>query len=190
MSESLPDLREVKSRLQEASTYLRIEEILDRKIELEDLVAQPGFWDDAKGAKKLSQELAEISEDITVYQNLMIKIEDAETLIDLASEESDNTILAEANQLLQDIGSEFTELELRSLFTGEHDERDAVCHIQSGEGGTEAQDWAEMLLRMYQRWAEQKGLSFDITAVSEGTEAGISSAEFIVTGRRLSLIHI
>ena len=103
----------MKSRLQEASTYLRIEEILDRKIELEDLVAQPGFWDDAKGAKKLSQELAEISEDITVYQNLMIKIEDAETLIDLASEESDNTILAEANQLLQDIGSEFTELELR-----------------------------------------------------------------------------
>ena len=73
MSESLPDLREVKSRLQEASTYLRIEEILDRKIELEDWVAQPGFWDDAKGAKKLSQELAEISEDITVYQNLMIK---------------------------------------------------------------------------------------------------------------------
>ena len=80
MSESLPDLRDVKSRLQEASTYLRIEEILDRKIELEDLVAQPGFWDDAKGAKKLSQELAEISEDITVYQNLMIKIEDAETV--------------------------------------------------------------------------------------------------------------
>ena len=74
MSESLPDLRDVKSRLQEASTYLRIEEILDRKIELEDLVAQPGFWDDAKGAKKLSQELAEISEDITVYQNLMIKM--------------------------------------------------------------------------------------------------------------------
>ena len=184
MSESLPDLREAKNRLQEASTYLRIEEIIDRKIELEDLVAQPDFWDDAKSAKKLSQELAEISEDITVYQNLNLKIEDAETLIDLASEEGDNAILSEANQLLHDIEGELTELELRSLFTGEHDERDAVCHIQSGEGGTEAQDWAEMLLRMYQRWAEQKGLSFEVTAVSEGTEAGISSAEFIVTGRR------
>ena len=112
------------------------------------------------------------------------QLEDAETLIDLASEEGDNAILSEANQLLHDIEGEFTELELRSLFTGEHDERDAVCHIQSGEGGTEAQDWAEMLLRMYQRWAEQKGLSFEVTAVSEGTEAGISSAEFIVTGRR------
>jgi len=130
MSESLPDLREAKNRLQEASTYLRIEEIIDRKIELEDLVAQPDFWDDAKSAKKLSQELAEISEDITVYQNLNLKIEDAETLIDLASEEGDNAILSEANQLLHDIEGEFTELELRSLFTGEHDERDAVCHIQ------------------------------------------------------------
>ena len=88
MSESLPDLRVAKNRLQEASTYLRIEEIIDRKIELEDLVAQPDFWDDAKSAKKLSQELAEISEDITVYQNLNLKIEDAETLQGIRQEDA------------------------------------------------------------------------------------------------------
>ena len=184
MSESVSELSDIKARLHEAFSYLRIEEISDRKTELEDLAAQPHFWDDTENARKLSQELAELSEDIGIFESLKVKIEDAETLIDLAEEESDESIFTEASLLLKNIEIEFNDLELRSLFTGEHDERDAVCHLQSGEGGTEAQDWAEMLLRMYQRWAERRGLSFEITAVSEGTEAGISSAEFIVTGRR------
>jgi len=74
-------------------------------------------------------------------------------------------------------------LELRSLFSGEYDAGDAVCHLQSGAGGTDAQDWAEMMLRMYARWAEKRGFSLEPVSSSEGTEAGISSAEFIVRGR-------
>ena len=74
-------------------------------------------------------------------------------------------------------------LDLRSLFTGEHDERDAVCEIHAKDGGTDAQDWAEMLLRMYQRWAERRGFDFEIEEVSEGQEAGILSAGFIIRGR-------
>ena len=76
--------------------------------------------------------------------------------------------------------AQFDSLELRSLFTGEHDERDAICEIQSGAGGTDAQDWAEMLLRMYLRWAERRGFDVELDEVSAGTEAGISSATFIV----------
>ena len=161
MSESVSELSDIKARLHEAFSYLRIEEISDRKTELEDLAAQPHFWDDTENARKLSQELAELSEDIGIFESLKVKIEDAETLIDLAEEESDESIFTEASLLLKNIEIEFNDLELRSLFTGEHDERDAVCHLQSGEGGTEAQDWAEMLLRMYQRWAERRGLSFE-----------------------------
>src|SRR4029453_13350077 len=74
-------------------------------------------------------------------------------------------------------------LELRSLFTGEHDEADAIVQINAKDGGVDAQDWTEMLLRMYTRWAERRGFAFDVDAVSEGTEAGILSADFTVKGR-------
>jgi peptide chain release factor 2 len=81
------------------------------------------------------------------------------------------------------IAGEFDQLELRALFTGEYDAGDAVCTIKSGAGGTDAQDWAEMLLRMYRRWAERRGFTFELDSVNEGQEAGISTAEFIVRGR-------
>ena len=184
MSEPTIDPNQLRRRLEEALLYLRIEEISDRRMELEDLVAKPDFWDNTEQAKKLSQELSEITEDLQLFNQLNTNIDDAETLLELSKEEDDPSIIEEALTLLTETNKAFDELELRSLFTGEHDESDAVCYIQSGEGGTEAQDWAEMLLRMYQRWADQKGFSFEITAVSEGTEAGISSVEFIVSGRR------
>ncbi len=79
--------------------------------------------------------------------------------------------------------AELDALELRSLFTGEHDEHDAVCEIHAKDGGTDAQDWAEMMVRMYQRWAERRGFEFEIEDVSEGQEAGILSASFIIRGR-------
>ncbi len=184
MSESAIAPFYLRKRLGEAFQYLRIEEIEDRREELEDLVAKPDFWDNTEIAKKLSQELSEITEDIVLFNQLQTKIEDAETLLELSQEENDLASIEEAEALLAEINRTFDDLELRSLFTGEHDESDAVCYIQSGEGGTEAQDWAEMLLRMYQRWADQAGLAFELTSVSEGTEAGISSAEFIISGRR------
>jgi peptide chain release factor 2 len=81
------------------------------------------------------------------------------------------------------LSAELDQLELRSLFTGEHDENDAVCEVHAKDGGTDAQDWAQMLVRMYQRWAERRGFEFEIEDVSEGQEAGILSASFIIRGR-------
>jgi len=101
----------------------------------------------------------------------------------MAQEEADETHVTEIEAAIASMGSKLDELELRSLFTGEFDERDAVCQIKSGEGGTDAQDWAEMLLRMYSRWAEGRGFDFEVMSVSEGTEAGLSSVEFMVRGR-------
>ena len=184
MSETNTELGLLWQRLKDAEHYLKLDEISDRKLELEDVVAQPDLWDDAENAKRVSQELAEITEDINLHHALTVQLEEVETFFELLEEGPDSGLKQESELLLSSVAAALNELELRSLFTGEYDESDAVCHIQSGEGGTEAQDWAEMLFRMYQRWSEQQGYSLEITSVSVGTEAGISSAEFIIRGRR------
>ena len=124
MSELTLDPLKLRKRLDEASLYLRIEEIVDRRTELEDLVAQPNFWDDIELAKKLSRELAEITEDIQLFHGLAANIDDAETLLELSQEEGDQATIEEAGILLTEADKAFDDLELRSLFTGEHDERD------------------------------------------------------------------
>ena len=184
MSETNTELDVLRQRLKDAEQYLKLDELNDRKLELEDIVAQPDLWDDTERAKKVSQELSEITEDINLHNGLTTQLEEVETFLELLEEEPDPGLKEESAALLHSVAVALDELELRSLFTGDYDESDAVCHIQSGEGGTEAQDWAEMLFRMYQRWSEQQGYGMEITSVSAGTEAGISSAEFIIRGRR------
>lgn len=184
MADLSEELASARRRLGEAEQYLRIDDIRDRRIELEDQAAQPDLWDDMERARKVNRELAEVTEDTDMFDRLTGQIEDAETLFELAQEEADADLEAEILDGLEDVGRQFDELELRSLFTGEYDDKDAVCQIQSGEGGTDAQDWADMLLRMYKRWAENHGFEFEVISISEGQEAGITSAEFIVRGRR------
>jgi peptide chain release factor 2 len=118
-----------------------------------------------------------------VYGELEQAIDDVETLAELAREEADESVEGELDEQVVAIARRLDELELRSLFTGEYDANDAVCEIHAGEGGTDAQDWAEMLLRMYQRWADHRGFEFELDEVSAGGEAGISSATFLVNGR-------
>lgn len=170
-------------RLTEAEGYLRLGEIRERRADLERTVAEPDLWDDADKARQLNQELAEITEDIDLWESLSARVDDAETLLELGQEEADASIDAEVEQAVDEIAAALDQLELRSLFTGEHDERDAVCFIQAGEGGTDSQDWAEMLFRMYSRWSDNRGFATEVTYVSEGNEAGFSSVEFIIKGR-------
>mgnify|MGYP001811703378 CR=1 FL=1 len=184
MADLSEELASARRRLGEAEQYLRIDDIRDRRIELEDQAAQPDLWDDMERARKVNRELAEVTEDTDMFDRLTGQIEDAETLFELAQEEADADLEAEIVDTLDAVRRQFDELELRSLFTGEYDDKDAVCQIQSGEGGTDAQDWADMLLRMYKRWAENHGFDFEVISISEGQEAGLTSAEFIVRGRR------
>ena len=184
MADLTDELDLARRRLDEASRYLRIDEIKDRRIELEDQAAEPDLWNDTERAQAVNRELAEVTEDTDMFDRLSGQVEDAETLLQLASEESAGELHDEIQELLTELEAQFEELELRSLFTGEWDDKDAVCQIQSGEGGTDAQDWADMLLRMYKRWADNKGFDFEVISINEGQEAGITSAEFIVRGRR------
>ena len=176
-------LRKLRGRLDEAEAYLRIGALRARRPQLEAEVSRPDLWDDQDRARALTSELAAVAEDIEMFDRLAADLSDAETLNQLAVEESDDSLEAEIAEAAAGLERRFDELELRSLFSGEFDDRDAVCQIKSGEGGTDAQDWAEMLMRMYARWAERRGFGLEVTAVSEGTEAGLSSVEFILKGR-------
>lgn len=181
------ELSDLRQRVEEASGYLRISDLRTRRAELEEQAGKPDLWDDINTARALTKELADITDDINTYDSLTAALEEAETLNELAEDEEDETSRRELEQELEtaaaSLTAELDHLELRSLLSGEYDERDAVCQIQSGEGGTDAQDWAEMLLRMYIRWAERQGFETEIVSVREGQEAGITSAEFLVRGR-------
>ena len=183
MQDFSDDLRRLRGRLEEAEVYLRVEALRARRPQLEAESSRPDLWEVPERARAVTSELASISEDLTRFDRLAADISDVETLNQLAVEEGDDSEEAEISRLVSDIGARFDELEVRSLFTGEFDERDAVCQIKSGEGGTDSQDWAEMLLRMYRRWAERRGFDLEVTALSEGTEAGFSSVDFLVRGR-------
>ena len=179
-TERLDALRE---RVTQAEGYLRIADLRTRRPQLETEMGRPDLWDDPDTARKVQTELASVIDDLDIYDRLMSRVDDASTLYQLGVEEGDDSVEAEITDLLAKTESELDELELRALFTGEYDDTDAVCTIKSGAGGTDAQDWAEMLLRMYRRWAERRGLGFELDSVNEGQEAGITTADFIVKGR-------
>jgi peptide chain release factor 2 len=173
------DLADLRRRVADAHEYLRIDEARRRLGELESEVSRPDLWDDADRARKVSTELAQVRDDVELIDG----VDDLDTLFELGREEQDDSVAAEIESGIAQLGPELDRLELRALFIGEHDERDAICSINSGAGGTDAQDWAEMLLRMYTRWAERRGFAVELDEVQPGTEAGISSATFTVKGR-------
>jgi len=183
MQDFTPRLDALRRRLDEAAGYLRIDDLVSQRASLEAEMADPDLWNDQERGRRVQQELSGVIEDLDLHADLVARLEDAETLAELAAEEGDDSLEGEIEGALADLEERMDALELRSLFSGEYDAGDAVCHVQSGAGGTDAQDWAEMLLRMYSRWAEKRGFSLEPVAVSEGTEAGLSSAEFIIRGR-------
>ena len=173
----------LRRRHDEASVYLKVDELRARRPQLETEASRPDLWDDPDRARTVTGELASVADDLDLFDQLGERIDDTETLAELAREENDDSVAAEIEAALTALADDFSSLELRSLFTGEHDELDAICEVQSGEGGADAQDWANMLLRMYLRWAERRGLDVELDEVSAGSEAGISSATFMVKGR-------
>jgi peptide chain release factor 2 len=179
-TESLADLRH---RVDDARAYLQIDAARARLAELEDEASRPDLWDDQDQARKVTTELARVRDDLELIDGLEERLSELETLFELGREEGDDSVVAEIDAGIVTLKADLDRLELRSLFSGEHDERDAICEIHSGAGGTDAQDWAEMLLRMYMRWAESRGFDVELDEVQGGTEAGITSATFIVKGR-------
>jgi peptide chain release factor 2 len=177
------DLAALRRRLGEAETYLDLEGSRKRMAELSAEMGRPDLWDDTDVAQLVAREYGRVRGDVELLAGLRDRLSDVETLYQLGVEEADDSVEAEVVSLVAALTGALDDLELRSLFIGEHDESDAVCEIHAKDGGTDAQDWAEMMLRMYQRWAERRGFEMEIDEVSEGQEAGILSATFIIRGR-------
>lgn len=177
------DLAALRQRVDDARGYLKVDDNRLRLEELEIEVGKPGLWDEPDRARQVSAHYAAVKGDIAAYDRLERQIEDAETLHELAREMDDESQEADIVGAMDALGRDLHELELRALFTGQHDESDAIVRINAKDGGVDAQDWAEMLVRMYSRWAERRGFDVEIEYTSEGTEAGILSAEFTVKGR-------
>ncbi len=177
------DLSDARRRLDEAAQYLRIDALRARRPQLEAEASRGDLWDHPDQARAVTAELASLTDDLAVHDGLHQRIEDAATLVELGREEHDDSVVAEIDATLAEVSAAFDDLELRSLFTGDHDDSPVICEIQAGEGGADSQDWAEMLLRMELRWLEGRGFDVEVDEVSPGSEAGISSATFVATGR-------
>ncbi len=170
-------------RLDEADVYMGLDKLQTRYAELNNEVSDVHLWDNQDHAKAVTSELAAIENDIGLLRDLRCRLEDAEALLALIRETGDENMDPELFELLDSIDSKLRDLEIRSLLSGEYDSQDAVVEVHAGAGGTDAQDWCEMLMRMYLRWAERQGFDAEIDEMVEGQEAGLLSATFIVKGR-------
>lgn len=143
------------------------------------------MWDDPASAQKVMGELAAVEDDLKVYDDFSTRLDDLAVLNQLAQEEDDEATAEEVAAALSDLEARLGDLEIRVLLSGEYDSRDAIVSVHAGAGGTDSQDWAEMLLRMLMRWAERHGYKADLHDRQEGDEAGIRSASFTVHGPRV-----
>jgi peptide chain release factor 2 len=183
MQDFTEDLADVARRVRDAHHYLGIDGARDRLSALEAEASAPELWDDPDRARKVTGELSAVRDDVDLVDDLERRLSDVQTLAELAKEESDESVETEILNEIASLRRALDRLELRALFSGEHDERDAICEVHSGAGGTDAQDWAAMLLRMFTRWAQSKDFAVEIDETQEGQEAGITSATFIIKGR-------
>ncbi len=143
-------------------------------------MARPDFWDDATKARQVTREVAGIREELETYRQLADDTEELEVMLELAREDED--LEKEAARVLEELKEQLDQVEMAVLLSGPYDKNNAIVSLHPGAGGTESQDWAEMLFRMYQRWAERNGYQVEVIDLLPGDEAGIKSVTFIVKG--------
>lgn len=148
------------------------------------MAAQPEFWNDQNSAQQTLQQLNDLKSSLQKYQQWQANLEDARAVLELLELEEDEALLQEAESNLTQLNRELDRWELEQLLSGPYDAQGAVLSINAGAGGTDAQDWAEMLLRMYTRWGENHGYKVQLAEISEGDEAGIKSATLEINGIR------
>jgi peptide chain release factor 2 len=179
--ESVPArIESIRGNLELLAEYLDLTE-LEREIErLENEMQQPGFWDDQDKAAAVSAEHSRNQRKLQDFRGLESEAADLDDMAEMA--ESDEEMASELARQLESIESRLEALEEARLFSGEYDSGDALVTVHAGAGGTDSQDWAEILLRMYLRWAERRGFKVEMKEASEGDEAGLKSATFLLKG--------
>ncbi|MFN0150739.1 MAG: peptide chain release factor 2 [bacterium] len=182
MSDLAQRLTEITARFSKLRSIFDLDGRNERVAELEAAMGEPSFWDNTGKARAVTQDLSKEKSWITESASTAKSLRDAAELIELAQDAADESLEREIALLIDAAAGRVEELERRSLLSDEDDIRSAIVTIHPGAGGTDAQDWAEMLLRMYTRWAEKKGFATETLDILAGEEAGIKSATFEVSG--------
>ncbi|HET9592243.1 MAG TPA: peptide chain release factor 2 [Solirubrobacterales bacterium] len=175
-----PRLAAVREQLSLLADYLDPAGLEKEAAALEEEMGRPGFWDDQEAAAKTSAAHARAQKRLEMFRGLESDVADLTDLAEMAAE--DEEMAAELEAQLGSVEGRLAELEEARLFSGEYDAGDAVVTVHAGAGGTDSQDWAEILLRMYLRWAERRGFAVEMVEASAGEEAGLKSATFIARG--------
>ena len=168
--------------LKELEQALNIESARKELSELQIETEQEGFWNDVERSQRIAQKIKRLENKIKKYDHLVSDWEDTLTLCEMAQEEDDASQLEEVAQGYETLEKEVSDRRLAALLTGEYDANNAILTFHAGAGGTEAQDWTEMLYRMYTRWAERHGFTYQLLDYEDGDEAGIKSASILIEG--------
>ena len=177
-----PELSKLRESLAELESALNVGALSARLEELSAESEKQDFWDDHEAASKLLKEKKSVEIKMDSFNELRSEFEDLETIVEMAEEEGDSSLDEEVFLAYSKYTSRFDEMKIANLLDGEHDGSNAIVSIHSGAGGTDAQDWAEMLLRMYMRWAEAKKFKVKLWEIQSADEAGIKGATFTIEG--------
>ncbi|MFQ5752668.1 MAG: peptide chain release factor 2 [bacterium] len=180
LKEKLNNLSDRTLKLKECLDVSKREKAIQK---LENKTAQPGFWDERESAQQVMREISNHREYVELYHEIQTKQNDLEILLELANEENDAATFKEVEQELQQLEQRIEEIEFQNMLGEKDDPNNALLTIHPGAGGTESQDWAQMLMRMYLRWIENKGFASDIFDLQNGEEAGIKSVTIEVKGK-------
>ncbi|MGB5898302.1 MAG: peptide chain release factor 2, partial [Geitlerinemataceae cyanobacterium] len=177
------EIATLSDRLGKTQDYLDLPALEAKIQDLEQVAAQPEFWEDQTHAQKTLQQLNDLKSSVEQYQRWVSTLEDTKALLELLAEDTDEMLLAEAQTNVERLHRELEQWELQQLLSQPYDRGGAVLTINAGAGGTDSQDWTEMLLRMYTRWCEKQGYKVETTELSEGDEAGVKSVTLEIVGR-------
>ena len=175
-------LLENEKPLNDLSAALGLDQMKEEIKKLEDEAAKDGFWDDLENSQKILQRTSSLKNKVASYEELKGLFDDTLVMIELADEEGDESLFDECQESVNEFKSKLDTMTLSTLLTGEYDSNNAILTFHAGAGGTEAQDWASMLFRMYNRWGERHGFKVTTTDYLDGDEAGLKSATIIIEG--------
>lgn len=182
LEEAKYNLNEMRGKVKELGSALRIDETREKAAELEKQTYAEDFWNDQENSSKILQQVKQLKDRVEEYEKLAHKLEDAITLAEMAIEENDESYTEEVQHELAEIQKTEERMRLELLLSGEYDDSNAILSFHPGAGGTEAQDWALMLYRMYTRWGEKHGYDVKLIDWLDGEEAGIKSATIMISG--------
>ena len=182
LEEAKYKLENFRKDVAELGSALRIYDLRNKAAELDKITSDPEFWNNQENSGKVLKEVKRIKEKITKYEALENKLEDTITLAELAIEENDESLVGEVEADVKAIEEEEEKQRIEILLSGEYDQNNAIVSFHPGAGGTEAQDWAQMLYRMYTRWGERHGYNVKLIDWLDGEEAGLKSATILIEG--------